>query len=170
METLDGGRSWRHLNAGLDVVGGFDGSDPRVHDPHCMRLHPLSPDRLYQQNHCGIYRLDRPSEKWVRIGRNMPKPVGDVGFPITLHPRDPDAIAWASYWMASCRNGHFYCSPQYKSTGGQNYLNVSKNWAWHCFSAWNVIVTAKSIATVCSTSSPNGYARRARISSRRLAT
>ena len=30
------------------------------HDPHCVRLHPADPDRLYQQNHCGIYRLDRP--------------------------------------------------------------------------------------------------------------
>ena len=36
------------------------------HDPHCVRLHPQQPDRLYQQNHCGIYRLDRPER---RVGR-----------------------------------------------------------------------------------------------------
>lgn len=91
MESTDGGRNWRHINKGLDVVAGFDKRDPRIHDPHCVRLHPMKPDRLYQQNHCGIYRLDRPSEEWVRIGRNMPKEIGDVGFPMTLHPRDPDA-------------------------------------------------------------------------------
>ena len=63
------------------------------HDPHCVRLHPLRPDRLYQQNHCGIYRMERPDGRWVRIGDNMPRDVGDIGFPIELHPRDPDT-AW----------------------------------------------------------------------------
>jgi photosystem II stability/assembly factor-like uncharacterized protein len=48
---------------------------------------------LYQQNHCGIYRLDRPSNEWTRIGKNMPKQVGDVGFPMVVHPRDADT-AW----------------------------------------------------------------------------
>ncbi|HVE14636.1 MAG TPA: glycosyl hydrolase, partial [Elusimicrobiota bacterium] len=90
MESKDGGATWEHVIAGLEVVQGFDAKDPRVHDPHCMRQHPLNPDRLYQQNHCGIYRLDRPSDAWVRIGRNMPKEVGDIGFPMVLHPRDPD--------------------------------------------------------------------------------
>lgn len=49
--------------------------------------------RLYQQNHCGIYRIDRPSDEWVRIGTNMPKRVGDIGFPMVVHPRDADT-AW----------------------------------------------------------------------------
>ncbi|MBI3298422.1 MAG: glycosyl hydrolase [Elusimicrobia bacterium] len=91
MESPDGGRTWTSLNKGLDVVAGFDASDQLVHDPHCLRQHPANPDRLYQQNHCGIYRLDRPGDTWVRIGRNMPKQIGDVGFPMTLHPRNPDA-------------------------------------------------------------------------------
>lgn len=54
---------------------------------------PSNPDRLYQQNHCGIYRIDRPSREWVRIGKNMPKRVGDVGFPMVVHPRD-DKVCW----------------------------------------------------------------------------
>jgi photosystem II stability/assembly factor-like uncharacterized protein len=53
-------------------------------------MHPLNPDRLYQQNHCGIYRLDRPSRRWQRIGKAMPAKVGDIGFPIVLHPQDAD--------------------------------------------------------------------------------
>jgi photosystem II stability/assembly factor-like uncharacterized protein len=53
----------------------------------------LLPDRLYQQNHCGIYRIDRPATRWTRIGDNMPREVGDIGFGIELHPRDPDS-AW----------------------------------------------------------------------------
>jgi photosystem II stability/assembly factor-like uncharacterized protein len=92
-KTKDGGGTWHTLLKGLDVVTGFDKAEPTVHDPHCVRMCPSNPDRLYQQNHCGIYRLDRPSDEWVRIGKNMPKRVGDVGFPIVVHPRNAD-IAW----------------------------------------------------------------------------
>lgn len=92
-ESLDGGRSWAPLIDGLEVVEGFDASNPGFHDPHCVRICPGRPDRLYQQNHCGIYRLDRPATRWVRIGQSMPKRVGDIGFPMVVHPRDPDT-AW----------------------------------------------------------------------------
>lgn len=92
-ESTDGGRTFSPLLKGLEVVEGFDVKDPTFHDPHCVRMCPTNPDRLYQQNHCGIYRLDRPGDEWVRIGRNMPAEVGDVGFPMVLHPRDPDT-AW----------------------------------------------------------------------------
>ena len=92
-ESRDGGRTWMPLLKGLEVVEGFDASQPTFHDPHCVRLCPSNPDRLYQQNHCGIYRLDRPSDEWVRIGKNMPRQVGDIGFPMVIHPRDADT-AW----------------------------------------------------------------------------
>lgn len=92
-ESTDGGRTFTPLLKGLEVVEGFDLDDPTYHDPHCVRMCPSQPDRLYQQNHCGIYRIDRPADTWVRIGRNMPASVGDIGFPMVLHPRDPDT-AW----------------------------------------------------------------------------
>lgn len=91
-ESLDGGRHWKPLVKGLEVVEQLDPSKLNFHDPHVVRLCLARPDRLYQQNHCGIYRLDRPSEEWVRIGKAMPKAVGDIGFPLVLHPRDPDAL------------------------------------------------------------------------------
>jgi photosystem II stability/assembly factor-like uncharacterized protein len=92
-ESKDGGRSWAPLCQGLEVVEGFDASVLTFHDPHCVRLSPSNPDRLYQQNHCGIYRIDRPSTEWTRIGREMPQAVGDIGFPMVVHPRDADT-AW----------------------------------------------------------------------------
>jgi len=92
-ESMDGGQTFRPLVNGMEVVEGFDAANIAFHDPHCVRLCPSNPDRLYQQNHCGIYRLDRPSDTWERIGRNMPKTVGDVGFPMVVHPRD-DKTAW----------------------------------------------------------------------------
>jgi len=96
-ESRDAGLSWSTLIQGMEVVEGFDAATVTFHDPHCMRMCPGRPDRLYQQNHCGIYRLDRsdnPSDAaWQRIGRKMPKLAGDIGFPIVVHPRDADT-AW----------------------------------------------------------------------------
>lgn len=92
-ESTDGGLSFKPLLKGLEVVGGFDATTPTFHDPHCVRICPSNPDRLYQQNHCGIYRIDRPSDEWIRIGKKMPKRVGDIGFPMVVHPRD-DNTAW----------------------------------------------------------------------------
>jgi len=107
-ETRDGGASWGHLNNGMaHVFAEPDGSDfyeagpesvkwqaigPQ-HDPHCVALHPADPDVLYQQNHCGIYRIRRPADTWERIGRNMPAEIGDIGFVMGVHPRDP-ATCW----------------------------------------------------------------------------
>ena len=91
-ESLDRGRTWTPLVEGLEVVEGFDPANLAVHDPHCLALCPSNPDRLYQQNHCGVYRIDRPSNRWERIGRNMPKRVGDVGFPLVVHPRDDNTL------------------------------------------------------------------------------
>jgi len=92
-ESLDQGKTWQPLLTGMEVVEGFDASNPMFHDPHCVRMCPSNPDRLYQQNHCGIYRLDRPSQEWQRIGKSMPKKTGDIGFPMIVHPRD-DKTAW----------------------------------------------------------------------------
>jgi photosystem II stability/assembly factor-like uncharacterized protein len=95
-ESMDKGADWKPLNAGC-AADFIPVPDPEYgHDPHCMRLHPRDPDILYQQNHCGIYRMDRRSpggeSRWVRIGEKMPKSVGDIGFPMVLHPRDPDTV------------------------------------------------------------------------------
>jgi hypothetical protein len=91
-ESIDRGRSWSPLVRGLEVVDGFDAANISFHDPHCVRFAPSNPDRLYQQNHCGIYRIDRPSNEWTRIGKKMPAKVGDIGFPMVVHPRDAETV------------------------------------------------------------------------------
>lgn len=92
-ESDDAGESWQPFNEGVAADFLPDPDAAYGHDPHCVRQHPLQPDRLYHQNHCGIYRVDRPATRWERIGDAMPREVGDIGFPIELHPRDPDT-AW----------------------------------------------------------------------------
>jgi hypothetical protein len=91
-ESVDGGADWRPLNAGVSANFMPDPDPEFGHDPHCVRLHPEQPDRLYHQNHCGIYRLDRPGQRWLDIGAAMPKSVGAIGFPLVLHPHDPDTL------------------------------------------------------------------------------
>jgi photosystem II stability/assembly factor-like uncharacterized protein len=58
---------------------------------HKLLVHPGQPERLWQQNHCGVYRSDDRGENWERLdGNGLPS---GFGFPIMLHPRDPD-VAW----------------------------------------------------------------------------
>lgn len=96
-ESTDAGADWHPLNLG--VATDFyppteDGSEREYgHDPHCVVQHPQRPDRLWMQNHCGIYRIDRPSNRWERVGKNMPAEIGDIGFGIITNPKDADQ-AW----------------------------------------------------------------------------
>jgi len=92
-ETRDKCASWRPMNKNVAVTFLPDEFPEIGQDTHCLQIHPSHPDRLYQQSHCGIYRIDRPSDEWTRIGRNMPKEIGDIGFGIVLDPRDADS-AW----------------------------------------------------------------------------
>ena len=97
----DAGGTWRPVNLGVAMDFSppkDDGSEYEFgHDPHDLVIHPAKPDRWYQQNHCGIYRLDwqagAAAQRWQRIGKNMPKDVGDIGFSMTCHPRNPD-VCW----------------------------------------------------------------------------
>lgn len=93
-ESPDLGASWKPFNRDVEANFMPDDKPPEFgQDPHCVRQHPMTPDVLWQQNHCGIYRVERPSDRWIRVGDNMPAVVGDIGFPIELHPRQPDT-AW----------------------------------------------------------------------------
>ena len=90
-ESPDAGATWSPLNRGVAADFLADPDAEFGHDPHCVRVHPQSGD-LYQQNHCGIYRFDRGTRRWIRIGEAMPRAVGDIGFPLVLHPRDPETL------------------------------------------------------------------------------
>ena len=92
-ESLDGAKSWAPLNRGVEANFLPDPYPEFGQDAHYIALAPSKPDRIWQQNHCGIYRLDRPGSLWDRIGKAMPEEVGDVGFTIVPHPRDCET-AW----------------------------------------------------------------------------
>jgi len=55
---------------------------------HKLLVHPARPERLWQQNHCGVYRSDDRGDNWERLeGNGLPN---GFGFPIALDPHDPD--------------------------------------------------------------------------------
>ena len=50
---------------------------------------PGRPDRLYLQNHGGVYRSDDGGDTWQDIAPGLP---AEFGFPIVVHPHDPDTV------------------------------------------------------------------------------
>ena len=92
-ESCDRGATWAPLNKGVEANFLPDPYPEYGQDAHWIALAPSRPDRIWQQNHCGVYRVDRPDDRWTRIGSAMPPEIGDIGFTITPHPRDADT-AW----------------------------------------------------------------------------
>jgi len=90
-ESQDAGASWTPLNRGVRADFLPQPTPEYGHDPHCVRF-AADADRLYQQNHCGLYRLDRPATTWTDIGVGMPKAVGAIGLPLVAHPREPGTL------------------------------------------------------------------------------
>jgi photosystem II stability/assembly factor-like uncharacterized protein len=85
----DGGESWTPANKGTAADFMPDPYPELGQCVHKVLLHPARPERLWQQNHCGVYRSDDRGAQWERLEANG-LPSG-FGFPIALDHRDPDA-------------------------------------------------------------------------------
>lgn len=87
--TDDGGDTWTPINSGVAADFLPEGDDRAVGQcVHKLLVHPARPERLWQQNHCGVYRSDDRGASWERLDRNgLPS---EFGFPIALDPADPD--------------------------------------------------------------------------------
>ncbi|MBI4577000.1 MAG: glycosyl hydrolase [Planctomycetes bacterium] len=99
-ETTDGGATWAPRNRGL--VATFL-PDPRAevgHDPHCLVQSRARADRLWQQNHCGIFRSDDGGGRWRRCSR--PGALPHFGFAMAVDPEDADT-AWVVPALADDR-------------------------------------------------------------------
>lgn len=92
-ETRDYGKTWRTFNKNVRADFYPDPYPEWGHCVHNLQLHPANPDIAYQQNHCGIYKVNlKTDDQWERIGDNMPKEIGDIGFPLILHPKDVNKL------------------------------------------------------------------------------
>jgi photosystem II stability/assembly factor-like uncharacterized protein len=89
--TADGGETWEPRNRG--TRSDFMPEGQRYPEfgqcVHCLVRAPGMPERLYQQNHCGMYRSDDGGRSWQSIEAGLPS---TFGFPAAAHPRDPDTL------------------------------------------------------------------------------
>ncbi|HSI40319.1 MAG TPA: exo-alpha-sialidase [Xanthobacteraceae bacterium] len=89
--TEDDGQSWTPRNRGTRADYMPEGQNyPEFGQcVHCLVMAPGEPERLYQQNHCGMYRSDDGGRVWHSIEAGLPS---TFGFPAAAHPRDPDTL------------------------------------------------------------------------------
>ena len=85
-ETRDGGATWHTRNTGVRAEFNPENRFPEF--GQCVHKLVIASDgeRLYQQNHCGVYRSSDGGEHWEEITGALPS---DFGFGMTAHPRDP---------------------------------------------------------------------------------
>ncbi|GAA1142581.1 photosystem II stability/assembly factor-like uncharacterized protein [Kitasatospora gansuensis] len=84
--TEDGGANWRPANTGIRVSFLPDEYPEFGQCVHKIAADPADPDRLYLQNHGGVYRTDDAGERWTDIGADLP---ATFGFGLATHPRRP---------------------------------------------------------------------------------
>ena len=88
--TDDGGQSWQPRNKNVLAEFNPDKFPEFGQCVHKLDMHPSRPDVLFQQNHCGVYRSDNCGDDWIDIGEG--KLPSRFGFPIAVHPHDPQTI------------------------------------------------------------------------------
>jgi hypothetical protein len=104
--TEDGGKTWRARNRGVRAE-----FLPNKHPEfgqcvHKVVRHPAKPERLFLQNHWGLYRSDDEGASWKDIARGVPS---DFGFGMAIHPKDPDTV-----YIVPLESDGFRCTPEGK--------------------------------------------------------
>ena len=90
-QTSDGGDTWAARNKGVRADFLPEGQQyPEFGQcVHKVARHPDRPERLFMQNHGGVYRSDDHGASWESIADGLPS---DFGFPVLVHPHDPDTV------------------------------------------------------------------------------
>jgi hypothetical protein len=104
--TEDGGATWRPSNHGVRADFLPDKYPEFGQCVHKVVQSRQRPERMFLQNHWGLYRSDDRGESWTDVANGVPS---DFGFPIVLHPRDPD-----SAWIVPLESDAFRCTPEGK--------------------------------------------------------
>jgi serine/threonine protein kinase/photosystem II stability/assembly factor-like uncharacterized protein len=101
--TEDDGKTWQARNSGVRVVFLPEKYPEYGQCVHKIVLHPARPERLFLQNHWGIYRSDNRGDSWQDIARGLPS---DFGFGMVMHPHDPDTV-----YILPVESDEFRCTP-----------------------------------------------------------
>jgi hypothetical protein len=85
----DGGASWTAGNRGIKAYFLPDPFPEYGQCVHKVARDAVNPERLYAQNHHGVYRSDNGGADWRSIADGLPS---DFGFAMVAHPRRADVI------------------------------------------------------------------------------
>jgi serine/threonine protein kinase len=102
--TRDAGRTWQACNRGVRVVFAPEKYPEFGQCVHKIVLHRARPERLFLQNHWGLYRSGNGGETWQDIANGVPS---DFGFAMAMHPHDPDCV-----YVFPVESDEFRCSPE----------------------------------------------------------
>jgi serine/threonine protein kinase/photosystem II stability/assembly factor-like uncharacterized protein len=102
--TDDGGRTWQARNRGIRVTFLPERYPEFGQCVHKIVRHPDRPDRLFLQNHWGLYRSDDGADTWSDIAHGLPS---DFGFAMAMHPHDPDCV-----YIVPVESDEFRCTPE----------------------------------------------------------
>jgi len=118
--TTDGGQTWEPRNKG--VRADFFGEEPPYYPEtgqcvHRAGLHPAIPNRLYQQNHCGVYRSDDAGLNWTEVTEGLP---AEWGLAMAIHAHDPECfyVAPATSQMLHYPEGGRFAVYRTRDAGG----------------------------------------------------
>jgi serine/threonine protein kinase/photosystem II stability/assembly factor-like uncharacterized protein len=112
--TEDGGGTWQARNNGIRVMFLPEKFPEFGQCVHKMVLHESRPERLFLQNHGGLYRSDNRGDSWRDIAHGLP---ADFGFAMLMHPHDPDCV-----YIVPVDSEEFRCTP-----GGQLRVYRTRN-------------------------------------------
>ncbi|WHT21225.1 exo-alpha-sialidase [Crossiella sp. CA-258035] len=87
--TEDGGTNWSPSNSGIKAYFLPDPYPEFGQCVHKIARNPAEPDRLFLQNHHGVYRSEDGGAHWTSIADGLPS---DFGFPIAVHPHRPEVV------------------------------------------------------------------------------
>jgi photosystem II stability/assembly factor-like uncharacterized protein len=102
--TEDGGSTWLARNNGVRVVFLPEKYPEFGQCVHKIALHESRPERLFLQNHWGLYRSDNRGDSWQDIAHGVPS---DFGFAMLMHPHDADCV-----YIVPVESDEFRCTPE----------------------------------------------------------
>ncbi|HZI56652.1 MAG TPA: hypothetical protein VFF39_07740, partial [Verrucomicrobiae bacterium] len=104
--TDDGGATWQARNQGVRAEFLPDKYPEFGQCVHKIVQHPAKPERLFLQNHWGLYRSDDAGNSWKDIANGVPS---DFGFCMVIHPHDPDTV-----YIVPIESDEYRCTPEGK--------------------------------------------------------
>jgi BNR/Asp-box repeat len=104
--TDDGGKTWQARNQGVRAEFLPEKYPEFGQCVHKIVQHPAQPQRLFLQNHWGLYRSDDGGNSWKDIANGVPS---DFGFCMAMHPHDPDTV-----FIVPIESDEYRCTPEGK--------------------------------------------------------